>query len=122
MRPAFDQVAITGLVKFDTIRKVEDVSERELVAGNILLVAQNLFVDIEPGFEARDVLRNLRLVGCLTTPSARCNQSLVPKGCDKDAYDLKIFSAATPDTWGSQLETSTEAACSTRALFWRSSG
>jgi len=59
---------------------VEDVSERELVASNILLFAQNLFVDIEPAAEGSDVLRKLRLVGFQFSPSAGCNQSLVPGG------------------------------------------
>jgi len=59
---------MTGLVKLDTIRKVEDVSERELVACNVLLFAQNLVVDIEPAAEGSEVLLNLRIIGFQTLP------------------------------------------------------
>ena len=64
MRPAVNEVTESSWVELGAVWKVEKVGERELVACNVLLFAQDLLINIELGAEGVGVLFNLRFVGC----------------------------------------------------------
>ena len=63
MRPTVNKVSMASHVKLDTVRNVEEVSKRELVAYKIFLFAQNLLIDIELCAEGGDMLLNRRRIG-----------------------------------------------------------
>ena len=56
IRPAVNKVTVSSRVELGTVGKVEEVNERDLVACNILLFAQNLLINIELGAEGVGVL------------------------------------------------------------------
>jgi len=62
VRPLVDKVTLTSYVKFNTARKVEEVSEREFAACKVLLFAQNFLVDIQPGIERSGKILSLHFI------------------------------------------------------------
>ena len=61
--PLIYDVADTCIEKFAAVREVEEVSKSDLVAREILLLAQDLLINVEFSFECSDLFVNFYFVG-----------------------------------------------------------